>query len=72
MDIEFANGKMFLKFVDGREFSVPLANFPRLAAATDEQWKDWQIIGPGIGIRWPQLDEDLSIKKLLDPAAPCM
>lgn len=63
---------MMLKFMDGRELSVPLVNFPRLANATERQLNNWRLIGSGIGIHWPDIDEDLSIKKLLDPTASCM
>ncbi len=71
-DICFGQGRMVLKFVDGRELSVPLANFPRLAGASEQELNDWRLIGSGVGIHWPQLDEDLSIQKLLDPNSPCV
>ena len=41
--------------------------FPRLREATPEQREDLRLIGGGIGIHWPQLDEDLSIRGLLFP-----
>ncbi len=63
---------MALEFTGGRELSVRVRNFPRLAQATEQQLNDWRLIGSGSGIHWPQLDEDLSIKKLLDPSAPCV
>ncbi len=71
-DIRFTRDRMVLLFADGRELTVPLANFPRLARASRQELNDWRLIGSGIGIHWPQLDEDLSIQKLLDPAAPCV
>jgi len=50
---------------DGREVSVPLEWFPRLLQATDEQRKDWRLIGGGIGIHWESIDEDISVESLL-------
>ena len=42
-----------------------LSSFPRLATATKEQLLNFQFIGEGIGIYWPELDEDLSLKGFL-------
>jgi hypothetical protein len=51
--------------VDGRTISVPLAWYPRLLHATEEQRRNWQICGGGFGIHWPDVDEDLSTEGLL-------
>jgi len=50
---------------DGRELAIPLAWFPRLRDATPEQRSRWELIGGGIGIHWPQIDEDISVVSLL-------
>jgi hypothetical protein len=50
--------------MDGRIIGVPLAWFPRLLAATPEQRSRCEIGGGGIGLRWPELDEDLSVAGL--------
>jgi hypothetical protein len=50
---------------DGREISVPLAWFPRLRDASDEQRGHWRLIGGGVGIHWPDVDEDISAASLL-------
>ena len=52
---------------DGRVVSAPLEWFPRLRDATLEQQANWRFIGPGIGIHWEELDEDISIRSLLTP-----
>lgn len=44
---------------------VPIAWFPRLAAGSPEQRQRWRPIGRGVGIRWEELDEDLSVEGLL-------
>ena len=50
---------------DGREVLVPLAWFPRLRDATPEQRGHWRLIGGGVGIHWPEIDEDISAESLL-------
>ena len=50
---------------DGRTISVPLAWYPRLWHGTPEERQDWRFIGDGVGIHWPDLDEDISIEGLL-------
>jgi hypothetical protein len=50
---------------DGRTVSVPLSWYPRLAYGSAKERQQWELIGPGIGIHWPALDEDISIEGLL-------
>ena len=50
---------------DGRVVSVPVGWYPRLAAATLQERRRWELIGPGIGIHWPAIDEDISVEALL-------
>ena len=49
-----------VSFVDGRQVAVPLAWYPRLQMATPSERADWELVGDGVGIRWPDLDEDVS------------
>lgn len=51
--------------VDGREVSVPLEWFPRLHKAGRAERRNWRFIGDGVGIHWPDLDEDISVAALL-------
>jgi hypothetical protein len=48
---------------DGRTISVPLKWFPRLMHGTPKERKNVEI--SEIGLHWPDLDEDISIKGLL-------
>ena len=50
---------------DGRTISVPLAWFPRLMHASQEERNHWRLIGKGQGIHWEDLDEDVSVENLL-------
>lgn len=52
---------------DGRTLLVPLRWFPKLANAPKASREKLIVIGHGSGIRWPDLDEDLSVKRLLLP-----
>ena len=48
--------------IDGRVISVPLAWSWRLSDATPEQRNNYEIIGDGHGVHWPDVDEDLSVE----------
>ena len=50
---------------DGRLVSVPLSWYPRLAAGTPKEHERWELIGAGVGIHWPDLDEDIEVEALL-------
>lgn len=64
-DVTFSDDVFRVRLADGREISTPLAWFPRLSNATPEQRADWELIGGGIGIHWPAIDEDISVESLL-------
>src|SRR5947208_5110521 len=63
--VEFDDAMMQVRFTDGRVLCVPLAWFPLLRQATPEQRARYEIGGGGIGLHWPELDEDLSIAGLM-------
>lgn len=65
--VEVGHGKLRITLIDGRELSVPLNWFPRLENASPAQRKKWELIGGGIGIHWPLIDEDISVENLLAP-----
>ena len=56
---------IFVELLDGRTISAPLVWFPKLAHAKREQLDNWELLGDGEGIHWPELDEDLSVAGLL-------
>jgi hypothetical protein len=51
--------------VDGRVISVPLAWSWRLSDATPAQRANWELIGDGHGVHWPDVDEDISAEGML-------
>jgi hypothetical protein len=56
---------MIVSLDDGRTLSVPLAWYPRLLAGSLQERENYELIGDGEGIHWPDLDEDVSIEGLL-------
>ena len=64
-NVTFSPDSLSVALMDGRTISVPLAWYPKLLHATEEQLKNWKIAGGGYGIYWPDLDEDLSTEGLL-------
>ena len=52
--------------VDGRVISVALAWSWRLSDATPAQRANWELIGDGHGVHWPDIDEDLSAEGMLN------
>ncbi len=50
---------------DGRTVSAPLAWYPRLLHGTAAERNDHEFIGEGLGIHWPQLDEDITVDGIL-------
>lgn len=65
-DVQFDEHMMHVLLVDGRQISVPIEWFPTLRNASEKQRKRWRLIGGGVGIHWPELDEDLSVSALLE------
>ena len=66
ISVSFPDGdRLLVGLADGREISVPIVWFPRLAEASTEERNDYRFIGGGIGIHWPRIDEDISVAGLL-------
>jgi hypothetical protein len=63
--IAVTNDALTVELDDGRTISVPLTWYPRLVHATPEERDNWERLGGGIHIHWPDLDEDLSVEGLL-------
>lgn len=63
--VDFAGNMLIVELSDQRTLSVPLEWFPRLLHARPEELQNWELIGEGDGIHWPELDEDLSVEGLL-------
>ena len=64
-DATFAEGALCVHLTDGRTVTVPLSWYPKLRDAAPELRARWQLIGDGVGVHWPELDEDLSVQGIL-------
>jgi hypothetical protein len=71
-DLKVTAEAIVADLTDGRTISVPLAWSWRLANATPAQRRRFEIIGSGEGVHWPDIDEDISARGLLQgiPACP--
>jgi hypothetical protein len=67
IDVHLDEDSLEVVLSDGRTVSAPLEWFPRLRDASPEQKAKWRFIGPGIGIHWEEIDEDISVRSLLSP-----
>jgi hypothetical protein len=65
VDVSVSDMTLKVSLDDGRDISVPLEWFPRLRDATAAQRANWQLIGTGEGVHWPDVDEDISVAGLL-------
>lgn len=63
--VEFSEEFLIVGLKDGRQISVPIEWYPRLARASRDQLTNWQVCGGGYGVHWPEIDEDLSTEGLL-------
>ncbi len=63
--VEASDDAITATLTDGRTISVPLAWSWRLSDATPEQRSNFQIIGGGQGVHWPDIDEDISVHGML-------
>jgi hypothetical protein len=61
--VRFDDDNMWVELSDGRTLGIPLAWFPRLLHASQEQRANLEISARGI--HWDELDEDISIDGLL-------
>ena len=64
-DVHVSEDEVSAFLMDGRRISVPLAWSWRLSEATPKQRQNFQLIGDGEGIHWPDVDEDISVEGML-------
>ena len=64
-EVSVGEHELLVDLVDGRRIAVPLAWFPRLLHASEQQRNEFELIGDGEGIHWPGVDEDISVRGLV-------
>lgn len=65
VSVSCTDDELIVSLADGRVVSVPIVWFPRLKNAKQEQRADYELMGEGVGIHWPIIDEDISVAGLL-------
>ena len=63
--LKVTRDSIIAQLADGRTVSVPLAWSWRLSEATAKQRNNFEIMGNGQGVYWPDLDEDISAAGML-------
>jgi hypothetical protein len=66
VEVWFEEGMLYVRLADGREVGLPIEWFPKLENASSAERNHWRLIGDGKGIHWEDLDEDISVRGLLD------
>lgn len=56
---------LVIGLADGRSLIVPLAWYPRLLHGSVSERHNWQLLGDGYAIEWPDLDEYIGVEGLL-------
>lgn len=65
VDVSFTKTALHFVLADGREISAPLEWFPRLRDASEESRGNWRLIGHGVGVHWPDIDEDIAVGTIM-------
>jgi hypothetical protein len=65
LNVQVSEDEITAFLFDGRTISVPIAWSWRLSEATPKQRLNFEIIGDGLGIHWPDIDEDISVEGML-------
>jgi len=60
---------MLILLNNAKALQVPIHHFARLKNATQDDLNRWELTGNGVGIRWRNIDEDLSLKALIKESA---
>jgi len=63
--VDFSPDMLTLRLEDGRIVGMPMVWSPRLAQASDDERQNYEIIGHGAGLHWPDLDEYVSVRAVL-------
>jgi len=61
---QFIDGRIVIRMASGVEVSFPVTENPRLSKGSPQQLGNIEV--SPFGLHWPELDEDLSFKGLLE------
>jgi len=63
--VGFGDDRLFIELTTNRVLVVPKSYTTRLTEATQEELKEYRLIGGGRGIHFPLIDEDISIEGII-------
>lgn len=63
--VVFTEDSFVVYLNDGRNISVPIIWFPRLLNGNKRERENYELIGDGEGIHWPDIDEDIGVEGIL-------
>ena len=63
--LSFQPNVLNVSLADGHILTIPLAWYPRLLHGTEAERQNWDLVGGGYAIEWPDLDEHIGIEGLL-------
>jgi hypothetical protein len=72
LEFEISDDVITAQLADGRRISVPLSWSWRLSQATPKQRQNFEILGNGEGVHWPDIDEDISARGMLQGVPACV
>ncbi len=65
VSVEVTEDDLVIDLTDGRRIIVPLSWYPRLMYATPVERNNYQLLGDGYAIEFPDPDEHIGIEGLL-------
>ena len=65
IQVSVSEGYLSVALDDGRIVSVPLDWYPRLFESSPAERQNWRLLDDGRGIRWDEIDEDISVAGLV-------
>ena len=63
--VSISSETLVVELADGRSLTIPLDWYPRLLAGSAFERNNWQLLGDGYAIEWPDLDEHIGMEGLL-------
>ena len=63
--VTFTGLQFTVALQDGRYLTIPLWWYPRLERGTTAERKHWKLLGNGVVIQWPDLDEFIEVDHLV-------
>ena len=64
-NVTITDDKLIVDLEDGRSVAVLLAWYPLLLHGSASERSNWQLLGDGYAIEWPDLDEHIGVESML-------